>query len=109
MHGSGKPTRQLAADELLSEQVKQKAVLPDAEAVAQVFPQDTDGPKASLAEARDCDLVFNLWVGHNAVKAVIVDQVRAQNAHGLETEPAPVHRRIEEEIEAGKTDNRFVF
>jgi hypothetical protein len=43
----------LAADELLREQVKQKAVLPDAGAIAQVFPQYTDGPKASLAEARD--------------------------------------------------------
>jgi hypothetical protein len=41
------------------------------------------------------------------VKAVIVDQVRAQNPYGLQTEPAPVHRRIEEEIEAGKTDNRL--
>ena len=55
------------------------------------------------------DGVLNLWVGHKAVKAVIVDQVRGQNPHGLKTEPAAVHRRIEEEIEAGKTDYRLLF
>jgi hypothetical protein len=43
------------------------------------------------------------------VKAVIVEQVRAQNPHGLETEPAAVHCRIEEEIEAGKADDRLLF
>jgi hypothetical protein len=43
------------------------------------------------------------------VKAVIVDQVRAQNPHGLEAEPAAVNRRIEEEIEAGKADYRLLF
>ena len=79
----------VGADELLGQQVKQKAVLPDAEAVAQVLPQDTDGPKASLAKARDRGLVLNLWVGHEAVKAVIVDQMRAQNPHGLDTSPRP--------------------
>ena len=41
------------------------------------------------------------------MKAVIVDQMRAQNPYGLQTEPAPVDRRIEEEIEASKTDNRL--
>src|SRR4029453_14877939 len=94
------------ANELVGQQVKQKAVLPDAEAVAQVLPRDTHGPKTSLAKGSDRRLVLTLWVGHKAVKAGIVDQVRAQNPHGLETEPAAVHRRIEEEIEAGKTDYR---
>ena len=84
-----------------------RRVFPDARGIAHVLPQDADGPKASLAEAGDCDLVLSLWVDHDAVKTAIVDQVGAQNPHGVETEPAPVHRRIEEEIEAGKTDNRL--
>ena len=92
------------ADELLGQQVKQKAVLPDAGLVAQVLPRDTHGPKAGLAKASDRGLVLHLWVDHEAVKAVIVDQVRAQGPHGLEAETSAMHRRIEEEIEAGKPD-----
>src|SRR5262245_39329345 len=97
------------ANELPGQQVKEKAVLPDTEAVAQVLPRDTDGPKASPAKASDRRLVLSLWVDHKAVKAEIVDQVRAQDPHRLESKPAAVHRRIEEEIEAGKSDDRLLF
>src|SRR5262245_11738303 len=63
------------ANELVGQQVKQEAVLPGAEAVAQVLPRDTHGPKAGFANASDRRLVLNLRIDDKAVKPAIVDQV----------------------------------
>jgi hypothetical protein len=67
------------------------------------------GLNPALRKAADRDLVFDFRVGHDAVEPVVVDQVRAHNAHGLDPESATVHRRMEKKVQLRMPKHRVVL
>ena len=69
--------------------------------VALVPTHDPDWSEAHCGVAADGGLVVCGWINHQAMVAPVVNQVPGQRCHGFATDTAPVHHRVQKDVDRG--------
>ena len=83
------------------DELHQKAVVPGAVGPALVLAERPDRTKPDLGVAADCGLVVGGGIDGQPVMSSVSGQVLYEGVHGVGSVASPVHRWIEEDVDAG--------